>query len=326
MSRDQLPSHFTLNTGAKIPAVGFGTWQAPSDVVERAVAEALACGYRHIDCASIYRNETGVGAGLRKSGVDRKDVFITGKLWNTKHAPSDVGAALDKTLADLGVEYLDLFLMHWPVAFRGGDKWFPLREDGQFDVVDIDPAETYRAMEKLLETGKVKAIGVSNFTRQRLEDLMQKTSVVPAVNQIEAHPYLQQPDLFSFCQSKSIQVVAYSPLGNNQTGEPRAVDDAVVQELSRETGIDGGQLLASWGIQRGTVVLPKSVTPSRIQSNLKVRKLPDDVFGKLTALERHKRFNTQERWGVDIFQEVGEEEARRIGESYAAENKQKFTV
>jgi L-glyceraldehyde reductase len=190
----------------------------------------------------------------------------------------------------------------------------------------MDPAETYRAMEKLLNTGKVKAIGVSNFTKQRLEDLMQKTTVVPVVNQIEAHPYLQQPDLLSFCQTKGIQVVAYSPLGNNQTGEPRTVDDSVVQQLSSETGIDGGQLLASWGIQRGTVVLPKSVTPSRIQSNLKVRKLSDNVFGKLTALERHKRFNTQERWGVDIFQEVGDEKARRIGESYAAENKQKFTV
>ncbi|KAK4096412.1 alcohol dehydrogenase [Parathielavia hyrcaniae] len=326
MSQNQLPTDFTLNTGAKIPAVGFGTWQAPNDVVEQAVAEALACGYRHIDCASIYRNEPGVGAGLRRSGVDRKDVFITGKLWNTKHAPSDVEAALDKTLTDLGVEYLDLFLMHWPVAFRAGDKWFPLREDGEFDVVQMDPAETYRAMEKLLDTRKVKAIGVSNFTWQRLEDLMRKTTVIPAVNQIEAHPYLQQPDLLSFCQSRGIQVVAYSPLGNNQTGEPRAVDDDAVQQLSSETGMDGGQLLASWGIQRGTVVLPKSVTPSRIQSNLRVRSLPDPVFGKLTALERHKRFNTQERWGVDIFQEVGEDEARRIGESYAAENKRKFTV
>jgi hypothetical protein len=115
MSADGLPSHFTLNTGAKIPTVGFGTWQAPNDVVEQAVAEALACGYRHIDGASIYRNETGVGAGIRKSGVSREDIFITGKLWNTKHDPADVEAALDKTLADLGVDYLDLFLMHWAV-------------------------------------------------------------------------------------------------------------------------------------------------------------------------------------------------------------------
>ncbi|KAK4150502.1 GCY protein [Chaetomidium leptoderma] len=326
MSADSLPSHFTLNTGAKIPAVGFGTWQAPNDAVEQAVAEALASGYRHIDGASIYRNETGVGAGIRKSGVSREDIFITGKLWNTKHDPADVEAALDKTLADLGVDYLDLFLMHWPVAFRGGDKWFPLREDGQFDVVDTDPADTYRAMEKLLDTGKVRAIGVSNFTKQRLEDLLQKSTVVPAVNQVEAHPYLQQPDLFAFCQARGIQLAAYSPLGNNQTGEPRAVDDAVVQQLAQQTGIDGGQLLASWGIQRGTVVLPKSVTPSRIRSNLQVRKLPAQVFGKLTALERHKRFNTQTRWGVDIFQEIGDEEARRFGQSCAAENKEKFTV
>jgi L-glyceraldehyde reductase len=115
MSQDGLPSHFILNTGAKIPAVGFGTWQAPNDVVEQAVLDALTCGYRHIDCAAIYRNETGVGAGIRKSGVSRNDLFITGKLWNTKHDPSNVEAALDKTMADLGVGYLDLFLMHWPV-------------------------------------------------------------------------------------------------------------------------------------------------------------------------------------------------------------------
>jgi L-glyceraldehyde reductase len=210
-------------------------------------------------------------------------------------------------------------------AFRGGDKWFPLREDGRFDVVDIDPADTYRAMEKLLDTGKVRAIGVSNFTKQRLEDLLQKTTVVPAVNQVEAHPYLQQPELVAFCQAKGIQIVAYSPLGNNQTGEPRTVDDAVVQQLAQETGFDGGQLLASWGIQRGIVVLPKSVTPSRIRSNLQVRKLSDEVFSRLTALERHKRFNTQTRWGVDIFQEIGDEEARRFGQSCAAENKKKFT-
>lgn len=193
-------------------------------------------------------------------------------------------------------------------------------------MTDIDPAETYRAMEKLLDTGKVRAIGVSNFTQKRLEQLLQKTTVVPAVNQIEAHPYLQQRDLFSFCRSKGIQIVAYSPLGNNQTGEPRTVDDDVVQRLVKETGIDGGQLLASWGIQRGTVVLPKSVTPSRIRSNLQVRKLEDAIFDKLTALERHKRFNTQTRWGVDIFQELGDEEARRIGRSFAEENKEKFTV
>ncbi|KAL1793322.1 hypothetical protein ACET3X_008304 [Alternaria dauci] len=322
-----IPTHFTLNTGAQIPAVGFGTWQAKPGEVERAVETALKAGYRHIDCAAIYRNEAEVGDGIRRSGVPRSEIFLTGKLWNTKHAPEDVEAALDKSLQDLGVEYLDLFLMHWPVAFNGATGiWFPLRESGVFDLVDIDPATTYKAMEKLLDTGKVRAIGVSNFTIQRLSDLLSKTDVVPAVNQIEAHPYLQQPALFDFCKSKGILIEAYSPLGNNQTGEPRTVDDELVGVLGRRLGMDGGQLLASWGIQRGTVVLPKSVTPSRIKSNLQVKELPKDAFDELSGLERHKRFNVQSRWGFDIFEELGQEQVRKIAEDCAEENKTKFTV
>lgn len=189
---------------------------------------------------------------------------------------------------------------------------------------DISPATTYATMEKLLSTGKVRAIGVSNFTQAQLETLLSKTSVVPAVNQIEAHPYLQQRDLLAFCQRKGIQVVAYSPLGNNQTGEPRTVDDPLVAELSAKTGMDKGQVLASWGIQRGTVVLPKSVTPSRIESNLRVKELPEEVFTALTGLERNKRFNWQTRWGYDIFGELGEDEVKRIARESAQENIVKF--
>lgn len=212
-------------------------------------------------------------------------------------------------------------------AFNGETgKWFPLRESGVFDLVNIDPAETYKAMEKLLDTGKVRAIGVSNFTINRLDDLLSKTSIVPAVNQIEVHPYLQQPSLFEYCKSKNILIEAYSPLGNNQTGEPRTVDDPLVGELSKQSGLDGGQLLASWGIQHGHVVLPKSVTPHRIQSNLQVQELPKDTYEQLTGLERHKRFNQQSRWGFDIFEELGQAKVKKIAEDAAEENKEKFTV
>lgn len=181
-------------------------------------------------------------------------------------------------------------------------------------------------MEKLLLTGKVRAIGVSNFNINRLEDLLSKVDVVPAVNQIEAHPYLQQPELTEYCKKKGILVQAYSPLGNNQTGEPRTVDDAVVHEVAKQVGIDPGVCLASWAIQRGTLPLPKSVTPSRIASNLQVKQLPDEAYARLSGLERHKRFNFPARWGYDIFEEVGEEAARKTGVAEGPNNLVKFTI
>ncbi|CAG8895321.1 unnamed protein product [Penicillium egyptiacum] len=321
-----IQTHFTLNTGARIPAVGFGTWQAKPLEVENVVEVALKQGYRHIDCAAIYRNETEVGAGIKKSGVPREEIFITGKLWNTKHAPENVLPALNKTLKDLEVDYLDLYLMHWPCAFQGGDKWFPLNESGVFELADVDYITTYKEMEKLLATGKVKAIGVSNFNIRRLEELLSKVDVVPAANQIEAHPYLQQPELVEFCHSKGIIVEAYSPLGNNQTGEPRTVDDPVVVEVAKEVSMDPGPLLASWGVQRGTVVLSKSVTPSRIAANLQLKILPDGAYDKLTGLERHKRFNFPANWGYDIFEEVGQEAVRKAAIAAGPSNKIKFTV
>ncbi|KAJ4174187.1 hypothetical protein NW754_004602 [Fusarium falciforme] len=163
-------------------------------------------------------------------------------------------------------------------------------------------------MEKLLETGKVRAIGVSNFTKDRLDKLLSKTTTVPAVNQIEAHPYLQQPELFDYCKSKGIQIAAYSPL---ETTKPKL-------------GLDIGQVLYSWGVQRGSVVLPKSVTPSRIESNLQVAELPQDAFKQLNDLERNKRYNWQTRWGYDIFQELGEEEVKKVARETGPENLEKF--
>jgi glycerol 2-dehydrogenase (NADP+) len=242
-------THFKLNTGASIPAVGLGTWQSAPGEVAAAVEHALKSGYRHIDAAFIYQNENEVGEGLKKafaSGIKREDVFVTSKLWCTFHRTGLPQKCLDQTLKNLGLDYIDLWLMHWPVPMNpnGNHPFFPKHEDGSRDLdTEWSYVDTWKGMEEVYKSGKVKAIGVSNFSVPYLEKLLKEATVVPAANQIENHPYLPQQEIVDLCQSNDILVQAYSPLGS--TGSPLFQEEGV-KEVAKKHNVGPGTVLISY--------------------------------------------------------------------------------
>ncbi|KAF2405015.1 aldehyde reductase 1 [Trichodelitschia bisporula] len=286
----KMDTPLVLNTGATIPAIGLGTWQSGPGEVREAVAHAIASGYRHIDTAWMYRNEAEVGEGMRegikRAGISRADVFLTTKLWCTYH--NRVEEALDDSLGKLGEEYVDLYLMHWPVPMNpnGNHPAFPKRPDGSRDIDESTTwIETYKSMVKLLATGKAKAIGVSNCSVKYLQDLAAEVGHVPAVNQVELHPFLPQHDLIEYCAAKGIHVSAYSPLGSTGT---RFMNDETVQEIAKKHGASAANVLISYHVARNCSALPKSVTPSRIEENAKVLDLDDEDMETLTNLAKNK--------------------------------------
>lgn len=266
---------FQLNTGASIPAIGLGTWQSKPGEVGKAVEAALKAGYRHIDTAAAYGNEKEVGEGIKASGVPRDQIFLTTKLNNPDH--KRVPEALEDSLKNLGTDYVDLYLMHWPASTLPGE--------GMKYYDDWDFVDTWREMQKLVGTGKVKAIGVSNFAIKNLERLLNDESckVVPAVNQIELHPGNPSPKLIAYLKSKGIHASGYSPLGS--TDSPLS-KNSTLEEIAKAKGKAPAQVLLLWGIQKGWSVLPKSVTPSRIEANFDIDNisLTDEEVAKIDTI------------------------------------------
>lgn len=291
-------SHFTLNTGAKISAVGFGTWKAATGEAGKAVEDAFAAGYRHFDCAPLYNNEPEIGEVFKKAPIPRSDYFVTTKLWSSDH--QRVGQALDKSLQDLGLEYVDLYLMHWPVTLSPDTGAEYGKEDRKTHVQGWDFCDTWREMEKLLSTGKAKNIGVCNFSTTNLEKLLATAKVVPAVNQTEIQPQLPQKKLNEYCKSKGIHQTAFGPLGGS--GSTLHEEPAIV-EIAKANDISTGNVMLSWGIQKGWSVIPKSTNPKRIAANLKDnRKLGDEEIRRIDELAASKphRFNRPD-WGTTVF-------------------------
>ncbi|XP_065176068.1 aldo-keto reductase family 1 member A1-like [Sycon ciliatum] len=292
-----------LNTGAKMPLLGLGTWLSEKGKVGEAVQEALKIGYRHIDCAHIYGNEDEIGEALAASFTGdvakRCDVFVTSKLWSTDFAPGDVEPACRLTLKNLQLNYVDLYLLHWPVRCRHGCP--PPGQLADDDIIGYSPeliAETWKEMEKLQAAGLVKAIGVSNFTIQQLTALLETADTVPAVNQVESHPHFQQNALKEFCSSKGIVFEAYSPLGApsrppraKKEGSAVLLEDEVLTSLSEKYGCSPAQVSLAWAYSKKIVTIPKTVTPARLKQNLEsvTVKLDDEDIKKIDGIDKDIR-------------------------------------
>ncbi|KAK9321567.1 NADP-dependent oxidoreductase domain-containing protein [Lipomyces orientalis] len=295
---------FKLNDGNVIPALGLGTWQSPDTEVYEAVLTAIKTGYKHIDAAFCYGNEGPVGKAIKDSGVPRESIFLTSKLWSTGH--TRVAEDLHASLQNLGVEYLDLYLMHWPVTLNphGNHPLFPTTPTGQRDILpqsEWNYIKTWAAMQELLKTGKVKSIGVSNFSTYHFDQLLKAstTTIVPAVNQVEMHPYNPQEKLVRYCNEKGIHLTAYSPLGS--TAAPLQ-EEYIVKKVAERVGKSSAQVLISWAIWRGTSVIPKSVTPSRVRSNFEDFVLSDadgELINEISEVTRRRI--VAPNWGVKIF-------------------------
>ncbi|MDG1894189.1 MAG: aldo/keto reductase [Fuerstiella sp.] len=312
-----------LKWGARLPKVGFGFWKVEKDQTAEVCRTAIEVGYRHLDCACDYGNETEVGQGIAQAvsdGVcDREDLWVTSKLWNTYHAPEHVQAACEKSLEDLGLDYLDLYLIHFPIAqrFVPFEKsyppgWFfdPDAQEPSIEEVRVPVSDTWQAMEELAKSGLVRNIGICNFGTSQLRDLLSYAKIRPSVLQVETHPYLTQEKLLRFCDQERIAYTAFSPLGAQSyfslgMADPSeaVLEHAVVKDIATAVGRTPAQVLLRWGVQRGTAVIPKTSSRDRMEENINVFdfELTDAQAKAISSLDQQRRFNDPGDFGEAAF-------------------------
>ncbi|MEK6477477.1 aldo/keto reductase [Catalinimonas sp. 4WD22] len=301
----------TFKNGDKMPAIGLGTWKSdPGDVYD-AVLAAIKSGYRHIDCAAIYGNEPEVGEALKKAFSDgmvkREELWVTSKLWNNSHRQEQVIPALEKTLKDLQLEYLNLYLVHWPIALKE-DVTFPGSPDDFLSLDEVPITKTWKGMEEAKKKGLAKHIGVSNFSEKKIKELLQQSESKPEMNQVEMHPYLQQKELVAYCKQEGIHLTAYSPLGSGdrparskKESDPVLMEDKTIHSIAEKHNCSSAQILISWAVNRDTAVIPKSVNPKRIQQNIDSAQvnLSDDEMQTIAGLDKHHRFIDGAFWAME---------------------------
>ena len=286
----------------EMPAIGLGTWKMEDGTATPVVKTALESGYRHIDCAPIYLNESDVGAAFEevfgRGTVNREDVWVTSKLWCNRHRPDLVRGALEKSLSDLKLQYLDLFMIHWPIVFRD-DVHRPENPGDFVSLEDMPLTDTWRAMESCVEAGLCKNIGVCNFSVKKLNTILADCRIKPAANQVECHPFLPQAELLSFCKNEGIQFVAYSPLGSGdrpermrEASDPNLFTQSAITNIAKQRQISMGQVILAWAVTRGSAAIPKSSNPGRLAENLASgsMELSQDEMAAIDAIETMHRY------------------------------------
>jgi diketogulonate reductase-like aldo/keto reductase len=299
-------ARITLNSGTgSVPAVGFGTLIPDPIAARKAIGIALDVGFRHFDCAERYGNEEVVGDAFQEASgggkIVRDDLFVTTKLWNNNHRPERVGPALERSLRRLRVDHVDSYLIHTPFAFRPGDEQHPRDEHNQ-TIYDpgVTLVETWHAMERLVDQGKCRAIGLSDITLEKLREVVAAARIKPAIIQVESHPYLPEWELLEFCREQGIVLLAFAPLGHGM--EPRVLDDPIITAIARRVGKTPAQVALAWAVQRGTAFLTTSVTPQRIEENFDISPLPDDALQEIRdGISTNIRFNAVVETGVPGF-------------------------